>query len=124
MKDGNIDIASCLEGLKAKLLSKYPDKTNCDFYFHSQSETVGLDLIYVPPQLQNRGIGDDFMEAFIEIVDRFEWGAMLTASDEHGVPIQKLVEFYSRYGFKIDGNIEQGSRGDLLQKMLRGKPKF
>lgn len=120
IKYENQYIVLCLEKFKEEFLSKYPE-SNCDFYVYSQAEVVGLDLIYVSPSLRRRGVGSEFMRTFVDIVDQFSWRAMLTASDEHGVPIKSLVDFYSRYGFEVEGQQEYNSRGESLQKMLRVK---
>lgn len=116
---GSIDVK--LQQLSDQFDSEHFGRTNFEYYLYQQFELVELTLVYVPPDLQKQGIGSAFMRDFLDIVDQFSWGAMLMASDEHGVPIKNLIEFYSRYGFKVDGQLEFNSRGESLQKMTRAK---
>ena len=82
-----------------KLQSKYR-KLGCEVEIAPRYyDSVYLTLIKVPINLRGKGLATLFMEEFINWADSLGVIITLSPSDSEGSSLERLIEFYKRFGF-------------------------
>jgi predicted GNAT family acetyltransferase len=101
------------------LKEKYPD-IKFALYSKEKDMTVLLTRFMVPFKLRNTGIGTKFMEDLIKIADENGYKIKLSPSNTYGGNVNRLFDFYSRFGFvKNIGDDIDGTHNELMYR----KPK-
>ena len=80
------------------LLDKYPE-IRFELYPTEKTKRVYLTGFIVPITMRNSGIGSKFMEDLISLADQDGWTITLTPSSSYGGNVNRLKEFYKRFGF-------------------------
>lgn len=70
------------------------------------NKMVFILLIECP--YKKRGDGTTMMNQLVEVLDKYGYGCKLEVSEKFGVPIESLVKFYERFGFKPYGKYFHG----------------
>jgi hypothetical protein len=83
------------------LLSKYSkDLKGLDIY--ETKTSIKLSRIIVNPESRDTGIGTSIMKDLIEYADKNRQIITLTPSNDFGGNINRLIQFYKRFGFKMN----------------------
>ena len=82
--------------LRAKYL-----KRGCEDIWIStpQADFISLDMIKIPDNRRNEGIGTDFMIELCELADKYSLTIGLYPTAEYGATLSRLINFYKRFGF-------------------------
>ena len=73
---------------------------DCSLYNLPNKRYVVLDCIRVPSTEQKKGTGSRAMKLLCEYADQHQLRIYLQPSDIYGVPLEVLVRFYKRFGFR------------------------
>jgi len=86
------------------LNNKYGDYIiGLDIY--EDSKSLKLSRIVIDPKLRNSGTGTNIMLDLIKYADDNKKITTLTPSSDFGGNKNKLVQFYKRFGFKLNKGI-------------------
>lgn len=92
MKEDNSDLK--------ELTKEYSDK-GVKISLSVRPDRIVVNSLNVPKEKRNQGIGTSFMEALCKIADEDGKVMFLTPSKDFGATsVDRLVKFYSRFGFK------------------------
>lgn len=82
---------------------------------------VGLVMLFIPDKFRKKTYGHDFMDFFTEVLDMYNYGAKTIASEEYGIPLESLIRFYEKHGFKVVGDefVERGFQQRQLERTPR-----
>ena len=98
------------------LNNKYEDYiTALDIYENSKS--LKLSRIIIDPKLRNSGVGTNIMLDLIKYADNNKKIITLTPSSDFGGNKNKLVQFYKRFGFKLNNGIYKNY--EYMDTMIR-----
>ena len=98
------------------LNNKYEDYiTALDIYENSKS--LKLSRIIIDPKLRNSGVGTNIMLDLIKYADNNKKIITLTPSSDFGGNKNKLVQFYKRFGFKLNKGIYKNY--EYMDTMIR-----
>ena len=80
------------------LAQQFPD---VQFYVSAprNGERLVLDKVVVPPEMRGKGVGSAFMQELTRMADEAGVPMGLTPSDHFGGNVNKLRQFYERFGF-------------------------
>jgi hypothetical protein len=85
------------------------DKLRQDFYdylsgldIYENKNSLKLARIVVKPEFKNKGIGTKIMEALVKYADENTKVISLTPASDFGGNKNRLVQFYKRFGFKLN----------------------
>ena len=93
------------------LLDKYPD-IRFELYPTEKTKKVYLTGFIVPFTMRGTGVGTAFMEDLVKLADQDGWTITLTPSSSYGGNVNRLKDFYKRFGFVFN----KGSNRDFSHK--------
>ncbi len=98
------------------LNDKYGDSLiGLDVY--EDGKSIKLSRIIVNPELRNTGIGTNIMSDLVNYADKNKKIITLTPSSDFGGNKNKLVQFYKRFGFKLNKGVHKSY--EYMDSMIR-----
>ena len=83
------------------LHNEYPDvkQIRFDLYQDDKRKSLFLTGFIVNPTLRNSGLGSQFMDKLTKLADEIGYMITLTPSNAYGGNVNRLKDFYQRFGF-------------------------
>jgi ribosomal protein S18 acetylase RimI-like enzyme len=102
------------------LMAKYPQLDSVGMYMQSSNGALYLSDLYIKPGFKGQGIGSKVMQEIVAFADKHGLSMVLIPEPDTG-SVQRLVKFYSRFGFKLNQgkNIDFTLRLPLSTSMYR-----
>ena len=98
------------------LNDKYGDSLiGLDVY--EDGKSIKLARIIVNPELRNTGVGTNIMTDLVNYADKNKKIITLTPSSDFGGNKNKLVQFYKRFGFKLNKGVHKSY--EYMDTMIR-----
>ena len=98
------------------LEDKYKDALiGLDIY--EDAKSIKLSRIVVNPDYQGQGIGTNILNDLIQYADRNKKIVTLTPSSDFGGNKNRLIQFYKRFGFKMNKGIHKSY--EYMDTMIR-----
>jgi GNAT superfamily N-acetyltransferase len=95
--------------LKRSIRDMYPNvNLVIDFYRNlNPSNYLYLHKIGVPEEYKNQGVGTKVMQILCEFADRYELIFKLSPTDFFGSDLERLTNFYRKFGFEMEENSDE-----------------
>ena len=91
------------------LNKEYPDvkQIRFDLYQNDKTKSIFLTGFIVNPMLRNKGLGSEFMTKLTDLADEIGYMITLTPSNAYGGSVNKLKDFYQRFGFVFNKGVNR-----------------
>jgi GNAT superfamily N-acetyltransferase len=95
--------------LKRKIKELYPNVfLSLEFYRNLYpKDYLYLHKIGVPEEYKNQGVGSKVMQILCDFCDQYNLIFKLSPTDAFGSEIDRLTNFYKRFGFNIEENSDE-----------------
>ena len=101
------------------LHNEYPDvkQIRFDLYQDDKRKSLFLTGFIVNPTLRNSGLGSQFMDKLTKLADEIGYMITLTPSNAYGGNVNRLKDFYQRFGFIFNkgGNRDFSHKEDMYR---------
>lgn len=98
------------------LIEKYGDALiGLDIY--EDAKSLKLSRIIINPEFRNSGVGTNIMTDLINYADKNKQIITLTPSSDFGGDKNRLVQFYKKFGFKLNKGIHKSY--EYMDTMIR-----
>ena len=98
------------------LIEKYGDALiGLDIY--EDAKSLKLARIIINPEFRNSGVGTNIMTDLINYADKNKQIITLTPSSDFGGDKNRLVQFYKKFGFKLNKGVHKSY--EYMDTMIR-----
>jgi len=98
------------------LTDKYKNELSAlDIY--EDAKSLKLSRIIINPEFRGGGVGTDIMNDLINYADKTKKIITLTPSSDFGGNKNRLVQFYKRFGFKLNKGVHKSY--EYMDSMIR-----
>lgn len=98
------------------LTDKYKNELSAlDIY--EDAKSLKLSRIIINPESRGSGVGTDIMNDLINYADKTKKIITLTPSSDFGGNKNRLVQFYKRFGFKLNKGVHKSY--EYMDSMIR-----
>ena len=98
------------------LIEKYGDALiGLDIY--EDAKSLKLSRIIINPEFRNSGVGTNIMTDLINYADKNKQIITLTPSSDFGGDKNRLVQFYKKFGFKLNKGVHKSY--EYMDTMIR-----
>ena len=101
--------------LEGRYLDFDIEEEDASFEVWDNGDRLELGLIYIPVELRKKGLAKKLMGKLIQYADGKNLPIYLTPTNEYGSNLQKLVQFYKRFGFVK--NLDKSKTKHLMVRM-------
>lgn len=102
--------------IEKTLEDKYKDELiGLDIY--EDGKSLKLSRIIINPEFRGSGVGTDIMNDLINYADKTKKIITLTPSGDFGGNKNRLVQFYKRFGFKMNKGVHKSY--EYMDTMIR-----
>jgi GNAT superfamily N-acetyltransferase len=102
--------------IKKYLEDKYKSELiGLDIY--EDSKSIKLSRIIVDPNFRDKGIGTSILNDLVDYADKTKKIVTLTPSSDFGGNKNRLVQFYKKFGFKMNKGIHKSY--EYMDSMIR-----
>ncbi len=99
--------------IEQELKEKYSN-IRFELYINNKLKKIYLTGFIVPASLRNKGVGTSFMEDLTKLADQYGYQITLTPDRSYGGNVNRLKDFYQRFGFVFN----KGNEKDFTHKEL------
>jgi hypothetical protein len=99
--------------IEQQLKEKYSN-IRFELYTNEKYKRIYLTGFIVPIKMRNSGIGTSFMEDLTNLADQYGYQITLTPDQSYGGNVNKLKDFYQRFGFVFN----KGKEKDFTHREL------
>jgi N-acetylglutamate synthase-like GNAT family acetyltransferase len=99
--------------IEQQLKEKYSN-IRFELYTNEKYKRIYLTGFIVPIKMRNSGIGTSFMEDLTNLADQYGYQITLTPHQSYGGNVNKLKDFYQRFGFVFN----KGKEKDFTHREL------
>jgi hypothetical protein len=99
--------------IEQQLKEKYSN-IRFELYTNEKYKRIHLTGFIVPIKMRNSGIGTSFMEDLTNLADQYGYQITLTPDQSYGGNVNKLKDFYQRFGFVFN----KGKEKDFTHREL------
>lgn len=102
--------------IEKDLIEKYSDAIiGLDIY--EDAKSLKLARIIINPEFRNSGVGTNIMTDLINYADKNKQIITLTPSSDFGGDKNRLVQFYKKFGFKLNKGVHKSY--EYMDTMIR-----
>jgi GNAT superfamily N-acetyltransferase len=84
---------------------------------YEDSKSIKLSRIIVDPNFRDKGIGTSILNDLVDYADKTKKIVTLTPSSDFGGNKNRLVQFYKKFGFKMNKGIHKSY--EYMDSMIR-----
>jgi GNAT superfamily N-acetyltransferase len=106
---------SLVKLLEGNYLDFGMEREDVSFEVWNNGDRLELGLIYIPVELRKKGLAKKLMEKLINYADGKKLPIYLTPTNEYGSNLQRLVQFYKKFGFVK--NLDKSKTKHLMVRM-------